>query len=175
MAARPRYATLKTMSIPEHSLLAAEDRRQYPRRRVRLPVDVARGRGKPVGYPGYTVDFSAGGALLDLAVPCVTGSFLTLRFQTRTENWPVTRLSARGLRNAGWVSSSWTSLVRTSDGSMRWPPSATPDARQHASHRRHHARPLRDPSPLGAGGMGEVDSGNVKLCWPPAKPGSLPR
>ena len=69
------------MSIPEDVLRAAEDRRRYPRRNLRLPVDIAVGRAQPTGYPGYTIDFSAGGALLEVDRRHDTGSFLTLWFQ----------------------------------------------------------------------------------------------
>ena len=68
------------MSLPPDLLVAAEDHRQYPRYRVSLPVDIALGRGKPIGYPGRALDLSVGGALLERTVSCVTGSLLTVRF-----------------------------------------------------------------------------------------------
>ena len=72
------------MSIPEHLLMAAEDRRQYRRSVIRLPVDIGLGRDKPVSYSGHTISLSGRGALLDVTESCVKGDFLTVRFQDPT-------------------------------------------------------------------------------------------
>ena len=68
------------MSIPEHLLITAEDRRQYRRSLIGLPVDIGIGRNTPMRYSGLTIDLSERGALLDVTESCVTGDFLTLRF-----------------------------------------------------------------------------------------------
>ena len=72
------------MSIPEYLLMMAEDRRQYRRSRIGLPVDVGLGRDKPVRSSGHTINLSECGALLDVTESCVNGDFLTVRFQDPT-------------------------------------------------------------------------------------------
>ena len=68
------------MSIPEHLLVAAGDRREYRRSDIGLPVDIGLGRDTPVRYAGHTLDLNERGALLDVTESCVTGDFLTVRF-----------------------------------------------------------------------------------------------
>ncbi|MCH8146340.1 MAG: PilZ domain-containing protein [Gemmatimonadetes bacterium] len=68
------------MSIPEYLLMMAEDRRQYRRSRIGLPVDIGLGRNTPVRYSGHTIDLSERGAVLDVTQSCVNGDFLTVRF-----------------------------------------------------------------------------------------------
>ena len=72
------------MSIPEYLLMMAEDRRQYRRSRIGLPVDIGLGRNTPVRYSGHTIDLSERGAVLDVTESCVNGDFLTVRFQAPT-------------------------------------------------------------------------------------------
>ena len=72
------------MSIPEHLLKTAEDRRHHPRSAIALPVGIGLGRDTPVRFSGNTIDLSERGALLDVTEPCVTGGFLTLWFDNPT-------------------------------------------------------------------------------------------
>jgi len=72
------------MSIPEHLLMTAEDRRQCRRSVIRLPVDIGIGRDTPMRSSGHTINLSERGALLDVTESCVTGDFLTVRFQDPT-------------------------------------------------------------------------------------------
>ena len=72
------------MSIPEHLLMAAKDRRHYGRSVISLRVDIGLGRDKPVRYSGHTIDLSERGALLDVTESCVNGDFLTIRFHDPT-------------------------------------------------------------------------------------------
>ena len=72
------------MSIPEHLLLVAEDRRQHRRSVIGMPVDIGLGRDRPVRYSGHTIDLSERGARLDVTASCVNGDFLTVRFQDPT-------------------------------------------------------------------------------------------
>ena len=60
--------------------MTAEDRRQYSRSLIGLPVDIGLGRNTPVRHSAHTIDPSERGALLDFTESCVNGAFLTVRF-----------------------------------------------------------------------------------------------
>ena len=60
--------------------MTAEDRRQYRRSLIGLPVDIGLGGNAPVRYSGHTIDLSERGALLDVTESCVNGDVLTVRF-----------------------------------------------------------------------------------------------
>ncbi len=46
--------------------MTAEDRRQYRRSLIGLPVGIGLDRNTPVRYSGHTIDLSERGALLDV-------------------------------------------------------------------------------------------------------------
>ena len=75
------------------------------------PSDECLGRNTPVRYSGHTIDLNERGALLDVTESCVTGDFLTVRFQHPTIGEVTCNAIVRGTAARGGVGVEFVSLT----------------------------------------------------------------